>query len=261
MSNSGFVFHTEELRQQVYETRKRRSDLISRLMSIPHLRIPMKIDLDKLRTEASIVQEWLPVIIEGGPYEGTSLVDSHAKGNKGRALIEYIPDSRFMNDTNSRIRDPKLCKYRVDGRLEYFITDLGEQMPYTKEVLYGFGGYPKRARLMETSPGLFVGYHNHHREVRQGEPYHFGVITIPVESPGRVVYGVRSDYSEFPEEFLEEYKEGEVWLFNAYHQHMVKSHSPHKRKIILLILDMEYEPLLDFLEPIVESYCGPLIRC
>jgi len=58
---------------------------------------------------------------------------------------------------------------------------------------------------------------------------------------------------------LEEYHEGEVWLFNSYHEHMVKSYSQYDRKIILLSLDMEFEPLLDFLEPYVDAYKGPTI--
>ena len=183
--------------------------------------------------------------------------DYHSSNNLGRALIEYIPDSHLMTDTSSLTRDPHQCRYREDGRLQYFVTDLGEKMSYTIQSLNRICDYPKRCRVTKTPPQFKVDWHSHHNWGETLEPpYFMGVVQIPIRSPKNCFYEVQSQIKKQKSVFSQYYAPGEAWLFNSYHQHSVRNESDESRISVFATFSLDYEPFLKFLEKPVASYRG-----
>lgn len=260
MSDSGHVFHSAELRDEVFSLREKYKDLLSHLRRIPHLEIPLDVPIDSIRTECARITQWAGYRVEEryakmNGYTEAQL-DKYARDNQGRTLIEYKKDSYFVEETSSVSRSTEETFYRQDGRLEYFPTDLANEMPHTLKTLYSFCDYLKQTRIMKIGPGYHLPWHSHHLPEDKDFPYFLGVLQIPVQTNNDCLYKVRRGEHVISTS----YQAGKAYMFNSFFEHSVENRSDADRISIFCQFHLEYEPVLQFLEPIVSKYTGPLIQ-
>lgn len=254
LSDSGFAFSTPKLREEVYALRSKYKKFYEKLKIIPHLELPASGADQSIIDELTHVDEWLSVNIESDHWSEAE-VQYFAQSNLIRTLIDFIPDSRYVIDTNSHNRPKELAQYQSDGRLKYFSTDLLDKMPNTSKKIYSFTDYPKRTRLVKIPPRYSVPWHTHHNYKDHHEkPYFFGVIQIPLVSEN-AMYRVRSTGNSIDKV----YEVGQAFLFNAFHFHSVENNSDKERITLFLTIDLEHEPTIQTLLPLVEKYSGPLL--
>lgn len=251
----------KNLQQELIWLRRKHRDFFHELKSIPHLRIPLAFDFQKICAEVATIQSWEPVQIEGEFWSESARV-FFGKNNQARALFEFIPDSRFLTDTNNFTRPPELCVYRSDGRLTYFPTDIASDFPETLKLLQAISDYPCRVRIAKIAKHYEIGWHSHHydHQLNPEAPYNFGAFQLPVFTNANVFYDVKSSDPRFPEEFSLAYPAGELYFFNSYYLHRVRNLSDQERTTLFMNFDLEYEPTIEFLKPYVANYRGPRVR-
>lgn len=257
MSDSGSFFSCEDLKSEVYALRKEYSSFFDKLRRIPHLPLPSTKFNPEIITEIQRINEWVPCEIESDYWSEEDRF-FFAQSNLIRTLIEFIPDSRFAKDTNSKNRPVDKVIYREDGRVSYFDTDLLAEMPYTKELIYSFTDYPKRTRLVKIPGKYEIPTHSHHNYGLDSSdrPYFMGVIQVPIISEKTTYHVSKTPDSQ---SFDKVYSVGEAYLFNSYHFHHVINHSDEDRITLFITIDLEYRPNILALRPLVDAYNGPLI--
>lgn len=262
MADSGHVFATPELENEVKNLRVKYRGLFDVLKRVPHLEIPIDVDITKIRHEAAKISVWSGYQVEDQYAQRNGYtkkqLEYYARMNQGRTLIEYKKDSFFIQETSSLTRNPSEVFYRDDGRLEYFKTELAEEMPATIETLYGFCDYLKQTRIMKIPPKYTIPWHTHHLPWEPNFPYFLGVLQIPIWCDDQCVYKVRS-HADHELEFHCQYEPGKAYLFNSFFEHSVSNDSQSARISLFSQFHLEYEPILKKLEDWVNQYRGPLL--
>jgi hypothetical protein len=154
----------------------------------PFFRLPVRIDAERLRAEALSL-----------PASAWAQHPNHVAGNSAARLISV--DGGENDDVNG-----------VMG-----VTPHLAQLPYTRQVLAGFGVVWSRSRFLRLAPGAIVPQHadiNYHwfNRVR----LHIPVITRPEV---RFYCGDQSVHMAG----------GEAWVFDNWRQHRVENPTPDER--------------------------------
>jgi len=263
-------FHNQE--EKVFKIREKFNWLTEKIKHIPFLDLPIQFDFESVQKEAAKILKWAPNFIEPTYWDPES-IQNHANKNQGRALIEYVPDSFFMHDTDHRLLKSMRStnsyynqfrskeQYHSDGRIQFFKTELATELPQTTQLLYKISDYPMRCRIMKIQANCHVGWHTHHTDHLTNDFYDFAVAQLPLDCEETCLYSVRSNNSAYPQVYSRPARKGDLFVFNSYHQHNVVNTSNHDRIALFANYSFDYEPFLEFLAPYVRDYDGPLINC
>lgn len=252
-----------------------REQLIGQLNQIPHLNLtnfvrelPIANLISELDQFAN--NDYYPYITGNTNKE---LADYMAKNWHGFCIIDACQEGRHNIDYMTTENNFDKLTFRFDdkGNKLYAPTDVGQQMPKTIEYLNSITEYPGKTRISRIkSKGGNATWHSHRlladggdRRFVSGKDYITPVLHIPLKTNDKVHFGVSvknpaktKDYKIF----WQQYKVGEVWLFNSYYYHNVYNMGDQDRDHIMMYTPLEDTNYLKILAKAVEAYSGPTIN-
>lgn len=234
-------------------------DLIENLKTIPHLRLDLQFDLETLRKEVATVDHFVPHQVE--EFRGQQFVQHYKESWHGRSLIDYTPDS-YLGMTQTGAFPSSKKTFNSDGSTRMFVTDLGEQLPYSVQCVHEISHYPGRTRLAKILAGKSMIWHTHCQlKTYAPVPYVFGIVHIPIFSNPHVSYEVAPVGSHEPGQpvWKEHYRPGEVWLFNGWHDHRVVNNGAEDRISIVSYCHLIDPHFREIVQKAVDAYDGPRI--
>lgn len=228
------------------------SDLLIKLRSIPHLKLPIEVDAERMRAEIESIP--YPLL----PYQ-SNFQEAHNHYQtywKGLSLVSH--DGGIFSDLCEGELADTIGKYQKTGLVDY--------CPYVYEVLDKIGAGESRARILSIQPGGTLGWHSHVLELNQ--PEHLVVFQIPVIMPAKFKYSVisymdyrGSDFNTLPKVYEAYYKPGNVYLFNGYHYHNVFNRSSDETRLtVMSYVNLKNPQVFSVVEQAVAAYDGPWIE-
>lgn len=223
-------------------------EITEALMQIPHLPLPVSIDLARLQAEVADAGE------DYVSFETTTQANNWLN-LEVNGVIDYKIDPKFAGESSFRFLKPEQM-----GQTKTSPTTLGVTMPYTTGLIYELGETPERCRLSRLKAMHDVPWHDHMQRHR----YNHLVIHIPVTTNEQVVFAVRGANKIA---YTKHYAAGSVWVLNTWLEHAVFNPSPHDRIHLWLnyyVLDRQgnvvNQRLLDILGQAINDYDGVLLR-
>lgn len=229
-----------------------RRALIEELKNIDHLKLKVEVPLKELQQEALGVEEWVGYQLEKDrPEEERTFYENNWKG---RGLIDWTEDS-FAAMSQTRTSDGSegfTRQFLEDGSYKMFVTDLGQKMPRTVDFIYSLCDNPYRCRITSIPPGGALRWHSHCQFTSDRySPVEYFIFTVQVPLLG--CEGSHWGVTPFPRKKLgenarwEQYRPGEAWLFNSWHEHNVNNQGSQDRVSLVLyfpISDDKFEKLV-----------------
>lgn len=234
--------------------------LLDEIKRIPHLPIDLDINLDKIREEIKFVQEWHPHRLHANKRLPREYLDEHERNFRGQCLIDYRPDNvHGMSDPPGYILDEPDALFDPTGRVRFFVTPAGEQMPYTISVLKKMSPYVNRTRIICTRPSGGIPWHSHHNGLYRSSLMRLCIFNLPVQTSRSVVHSVRDFRDPNGTSHSANYEPGRLTLFNSWHDHDFWNNGQEDRIAIIPYFTFSDEDLLSFLDKQVGQYQGPVI--
>ncbi len=249
------------MREEERAVLERWKGLVTELKSIPHLPIHLDIDLNRLREEATLVTDFYPHRLHTNKQLPEWYMEQHHSSFQGQCLVDYIPDNFYgMADAPGHLFEEPDAQFDEMGRLKFFVTPLGQKMPYTISVLQKISPYINRTRIIKTAPGGGIFWHSHHNGLYDVSYLRLCIFNIPLYTNNQCLHRVR-DYKLKDDGpiYAEHYKEGKIYLFNSWHDHDFWNQGQTPRLTIIPYFNFPDEALLSFLEEQVNKYEGPRI--
>ena len=236
------------------EVLRQNAATIGKLRCIPHLRLPVTVDIAPIWQEIRRIGE-LPL---QKLYSNDFPEDYYRDAWHVRSIFHTSADSMDTRETSLANQG---SGYNDDGSKRYVITDLGEQMPQTVSTLQQFGPHPGRSRVSRVSAGKTVYWHSHcNAKNFQAKAFPtFVILHIPVTSNPRVSYEVRRIGDNEGPVWRQQYQPGEVWILNNWHEHQVRNLGHTDRYSVFTYFNLDQEPLRSLLTQAIAEYDGPLI--
>lgn len=217
--------------------------LLNELIRIPHLRLKKQFDVNKMLEEIALVED-----TEYQNYSskyGTGISQEiYAKNWSGISLFGHK-----LTEGDDFSREP---------------TEYYHKMPYFASIIDSFNNnHP--ARIMRIAPKGHLLYHSHVQE--HGQPKDLLTIQIPIVMPDKFYYIVTSKdnvdldkrVSYNREKVIwQQYKPGEMWVFNSYHFHNVINYTDEYRITLMLYLPMRN--IVELLTDAINDYDGPYLE-
>lgn len=247
-----------EMKLREKELLAKHATLVQEIKRIPHLKLPISIDLEGLKREANAME-----LDRAHELHHTSGVpdwyfEHHKNSYRGQCLVDYTESGeRGMEDVEGDLYDEPDAQVDEQGRLRYFVTPWGLKMPQSLSTLRQITPYLNRTRLIRTPPQGGIHWHSHHNGVYRIEYLRLAVVILTLETNPECYHGVRDYRSENSQKFFQRYESGTAYLFNAWHEHEFWNKGNSDRLTLISYLNFPDETLLKFLQPLVESYSGP----
>jgi hypothetical protein len=245
-----------EQRRAVFEKNR---PFIEELKTIPHLKLETAIDLPSIQSEFTQVDRWA-----GNVLASDAIPESYRKHHfeilKGQVLIGTTEDSDAMVDTSDNFWNLPETRFDEEGRVQYSVTTMGKRLPRTEAWLRSFMREPGITRINRLEPLSEVAWHSHHNSdyFREPEYMHGFAVTVIQAEHGvwNQVRGFRND----DRVFSCEYRPGQTFLFNSWHNHRLVNMSARHRVSVLHFFDLWDEANLKLLSRPVEEYRGPRLE-
>ncbi len=252
-----------------------REELIKKLEQIPHLNLTEfvpQVPLDTLVSELKSFadNDYYPYISGNRSKE---LTEYMAKNWHGFCIIDACKEGRHNIDymTTENNFDKLTFQFDDNGNKLYKPTDVGQLMPNTIDYLYSITNDPGKTRISRIkSNGGNATWHSHRILADNGDKrftskkdYITPVMHIPLVTNEKVHFGVSSKNPAKTKEHnivWQQYKAGEVWLFNSFYYHNVYNMGTTDRDHIMMYTPLTDENYLNILAKAVENYTGPLIQ-
>lgn len=252
-----------------------REELIRKLEQIPHLNLTEfvpQVPLDKLISELRSFTntDYYPYISGNKSKE---LAEYMAKNWHGFCIIDACKEGRHNIDymTTENNFDKLTFQFDDIGNKLYKPTDVGQLMPATIDYLYSITNCPGKTRISRIKAnGGNATWHSHRILADNGDKrftskkdYITPVMHIPLVTNEKVHFGVSSSNPAKNKEhniMWQQYKPGEVWLFNSFYYHNVYNMGSDDRDHIMMYTPLEDDHYLTILTKAVEKYSGPLIQ-
>lgn len=252
-----------------------REEILRTLEKIPHLNLTNFVDpvpINKLLNELDQFNsnDFYPYLTGNSNKE---LADYMAKNWHGFCIIDACQEGRHNIDYMTTENNFDKLTFRFDdlGNKIYAATDVGQLMPETVKYLYTITPDPGKTRLSRIKAnGGNATWHSHRlladggdRRFTSGQDYITPVLHIPLRTNERVHFGVSEknpaktkDY----EIYWQQYKLGEVWLFNSYYYHNVYNMGEFDRDHIMMYTPLNNKHYLSIIENALKDYSGPVIN-
>ena len=260
-------------------------EIVHRLHRVPHLRLPLEIDLEGVRREVLELEK------SQAPWPYHSYADfrkmseaemrRYSKGYSGLSLYEFNGDSHYLTD-NYEIYDTPHGLNGVERDSEtnqvlFKPTKALEKSPLTSRTLDSICERKGRTRFIRSEPNHAIVWHSHNRGPWFADFMIEAIVHIPIFTDPRVLHVVR-DYrnprsetdrfqrSSFeqvtsdPDCYVQNYGAGECWLFNSWHDHYYHNYSQTVRYTILMYIDWFHNnAFVNRVEEALNQYRGPLL--
>ena len=215
------------------------------ITDISYLRLNIDIDLEKLKSEMSILNESYKFEDYHSVFFGAKR--KYKKSWSGIAL--YGTDGELYNDFYEGLHN---------NDKPILPTELESKLPYMYEVIDKvFGDSPKSiVRLMRIAPNSSLLWHSHVQEHKQN-PNQL-IVQIPIEMPDGFKYCVvhkdefkwwkrfhKPNWFKSLSEF--EMEEGNAYYFNSYHYHNVYNPSKEYRTALMFYINAEHSDIQSLL--------------
>lgn len=248
--------------------------LIKKLEQIPHLNLTEfvgTVPLEDITKELdSFTESDFYPYISGNKIK--ELAEYMAKNWHGFCIIDACKEGRHNIDymTTENNFDKLTFQFDDEGNKLYKPTDVGQLMPSTIDYLYSITNTPGKTRISRIKAnGGNATWHSHRILADHGDKrftskqeYITPVLHIPVKTNPKVHFGVSEKNPAKTKDhkiYWQQYKLGEVWLFNSYYYHNVYNMGEQDRDHIMMYTPLEDEHYLEILEKAVENYKGPLL--
>lgn len=221
------------------------------ITDISHLRLNIDIDLDKLKSEMSILNE-------SYKFENYHSIYFVAKRKYKKSWSGVA-----LYGTNGELYDDFYEGLHNSGK-PILPTELKSKLPYMYEVIDKvYGDSPTTiVRLMRIAPKSSLLWHSHVQEHKQSESEL--IIQIPIEMPTGFKYCVVNK-DEFkwwkrfnkPNSFKSlsefEMEEGNAYYFNSYHYHNVYNPSNQYRTALMFYVNSQHPYVDELLKSSIEK--------
>lgn len=252
-------------------------DLIHEVHRIPHLKLPLVFDAAKMKSELVAIEKWTPHSHAGFRDISAEEMEAHSEGYSGVSLYEFNGEQDYATDNYEIFegREPSTKFDPVTKHVLFLPTPLVEKMPYTHSVVESISKRKGRTRVMRSDANHAIVWHSHNRGPWFNPFMQEAIVHVPIKTQMGVLHTVR-DYrsasSEVeklhkvsletlagnPENFLANYKEGECWIFNSWHDHYYHNYSHEVRFTLLLYIRwFNNEEFVRLVEKAVSEYAGP----
>lgn len=226
-------------------------EIVEDLKRIPHLKLDLGFDTDRLLGELRYIDEYVPHEVEDwrDPYFKEKLRNSWS----GRTIIDYFADSKKgMTQTGSISKEDK-------SKVQ--ITDLGQKCSYMVECVKSISNRPGRTRVAKLKAGTDMFWHSHCvMKNYENLPYKTMVCHVPLITNERAWHDVTSDWSDEKEViYTKTYKPGEVWIFNSWYEHRAVNFGDIDRIHIVSYINLFEPKFLKTVKRALEKYNGPKI--
>lgn len=251
--------------KKIYQKEKivieRNRPLIDKIKKIPFIEIDINLDLKKLREEVDKNDVWYPHLLEEKKNLPEWYYHRHAESFRGQCVIDLVKDSKYgMIDPPCQLHKDPQASFDEEGRLRFFSTNLGEQMPYSVASLKRVSSYVNRTRLINSKPQAEILWHSHHNNIYKSSELRLAIFNLPIYTNTKAIHSVRDFSGRNNKIYSQHFKEGKLYLFNSWHDHMFKNGGETNRIAFCPYYSFADQSLLDFLKPYVEEYNGPLIE-
>lgn len=257
--------NTNELINRLHEVEKNVSksyhQTIEKIKRVPHLLCDLSWDVERALEEVKKLSNWSPHKLH--PYKNLSAayLDKHEKNFVGVCLVDYQKNSLLgmLDSQGSLYRQPE-AQIDEKGRLQYFLTDAGEQTPYIISQLRKISPNINRTRVIRTPPGGGIPWHSHHNNVYKIDYLRLCIFNIPLITHERCIHSVRDHRDVNSRVYSQHYQKGQTYLFNSWHDHEFMNYSPIERITIIPYFNFTDEVLLNFIEDNLQRYNGPWLN-
>ena len=227
--------------------------LSQRLEFIPHLSLNTSFSVQRLNEDYQKIKDTVQ------PYQ-TSL--SQAKDLIARSWHGVSIYGLWGHPYDDLTED-----YVRNSDMQYYLTQVGEKVPYIVECIKALGGEGKRCRLMTVKPQGRLVWHSHKHDSNVSyNPYEI-VVHIPIVSPLGFRYSVVNVEKYRTVDFETEplpihtasYPVGQAWYFNSAHMHNVFNPSNQDRVSIMMYLDIRNPLTMAAISQPTFEYKGPFL--
>lgn len=190
------------------------TELKKTLSEIPHLKIPLPIDIESLAAEVRTnVSGYSPIQINDALAGEKSKEFSAAW--RARGLIDYSADSTQIYTYQSMVKNSKenLTVF------PYYKTDLYSKLKQARIIIDQITESPKICRLFLLKANKALPWHRHSLHADNYTGYNTLIFQIPIINSENSIYEVKRRDTE--EIFSQVYLPGEVWILNSFHFHRV----------------------------------------
>lgn len=241
---------------------RRWAPLVNEIKRIPHLPIELEFDIEKTLHEAKIVKNWAPYRLVENPTLSPEYVTEHSKNYSGCLLVDYVADNiKGMDTAPFLLHEEPEAQFDEQGRLQYFVTPIGDQMPATISCLREVSPYLNRTRIMKTPRQKGVPWHSHHNGTYSLPFFGLSIFILTLETNKKCIHSVRDYRKPASQPYRQHYPKGSVFLFNSWHEHEFWNHGEDDRVVIISYFNLADKDVLSFLEKQVAKYSGPKISC
>ncbi len=248
--------------------------LIEKLEHIPHLNITEfvpPVPVNELLAELSKFnnKDFYPYI-SGNPSK--ELAAYMAKNWHGFCIIDACEEGRHNIDYMTTENNFDRLTFRFDdaGNKLFAPTDVGQMMPATINYLNSITTTPGKTRISRIKAnGGNATWHSHRRLADSGDKrftskkdYITPVLHIPLVTNDKVHFGVSASNPAKTKDAKvqwQQYKVGEVWLFNSYYYHNVYNMGNTDRDHIMMYTPLENDHYLNILKNATDHYTGTVI--
>lgn len=230
-------------------------ELSMKLRMIPHLKLDVVNDVDKMKAEYSFISNKYG--FEGYNAKEPTLKEYYKERWTGISLT-----SEDSNDVYKElmVRDPS------NDWTDFTDTPVLDNCPYIKECITKVGGNGNRARILRVAPKSTIGWHSHFIDYEK--PENILIMQMPIIMPKEFYYYVMEfrtykmgNFHGKPDMHICNYPEGTSWIFNSFHYHNVFNYDETETRVTLEFhVNLAHPTTYDLVNDAVENYKGRLIR-
>lgn len=258
-------------------TRDEILDVVQDLHQIPHLKLPFKFDVARLQSETAVIDKWTSHSHAGFKDMSEEQMRRFSKGYSGVSLYEFNGVQDYATDNYEIFvgNEPSAKVDPATGQILFFPTPLVEKMPYTHSVVETISERKGRTRIMRSEPDHAIVWHSHNRGPWFNPFMLEAIVHVPIKTEKKVLHAVR-DYrdpraqaekfsrshfeklTQDSQTFVQNYEEGDCWIFNSWHDHYYHNYSSSVRYTLLMYIRWFFnDDFVDLVRGTLADYQGP----
>ncbi len=220
------------------------TELKKALSEIPHLRIPLQVDIKNLAAEVTQNVSTFSSIQINDTLAGDKAKE-FSEAWRARGIIDYSPESTQIFTYQSMVKNSKE-NLKV---FPYYKTELYYKLNQARRVIDQITQSPKICRLFLLKANKSLPWHRHSMNAENYNDYNTLIFQIPIVNSENSVYEVK--HRETEEIFSQIYRPGEAWILNSFHFHRVTN--KHNADRVSLFIETDIKNVTLDLKKIVQG--------